>query len=478
MNAQLDLKLLGWLVVGVGGMQLPPMLLAWLSGGEAYPFAASAAIALIAGLSVALSSPETDDRSLRARDGFLVVGLGWILASLFGALPYWMSGRLELVDAVFESVAGFTTTGSTVLFPIEGTPRPLLLWRSITQWLGGMGILIFAIAVLPLLGIGGMQLFRAEVTGPTADKLRPRIAETARGLLSIYLGATVVETLALALAGMGPFEAVCHGLTSAATGGFSTRDASIRSFDSPTIEWLITAFRLFGGINYALHYRLFLGDLGRVVGDTELRYFLATTLVATLVVTFLLASAGETSSPLRDAAFSVVSLVTTTGYATADFETWPPLAMILLLQLMILGGMAGSTSGGVKDLRVILGFRVLRNTIARSLHPRSVISVKYAGEPVPVDVLAGIWSFLTAYFAIAAVATAVVAFAGYDLVTAVSAALTAVGNVGPALGEVGPTDNFGHFPGYVKLTLCFCMLAGRLELFTILVLLLPGFWRR
>jgi trk system potassium uptake protein TrkH len=477
LNPQLDLKILGWLLAGIGAIQLVPMLTALAYGESAIPFAASATVALIFGLSVALVANPTQP-NLRLRDSFLVVSLAWILASLFGALPYLLADVLGPVDALFEAVAGFTTTGSTVITRVEEAPRGLLLWRAVTQWLGGMGIIVFAVAILPLLQIGGMQLFKAEIPGPAVDKLRPRVAETAQRLLLIYVAFTAACFLALTLAAPTAYQALCHALTTLSTGGFSTLDGSVGGFRSPTVEWIIILFMLLGGINFALHYRLISGQLRRVLRDTELRYFLAVVAVATLAVTWLLTrtdAVGE--GALRTAMFQVVSIVTTTGYGTADFETWPNLAAVILLQLMILGGMAGSTSGGVKDLRVILGVRVLRNTVARLIHPRAVLPVKYSNKPVPADVLAGVWSFFTLYLGVAAAATAVMAGAGYDLVTSASAALTAIGNVGPGLGEVGPTDTFAHLPAYAKLTLAFCMLAGRLELFTLLVLFQPRLWR-
>jgi trk system potassium uptake protein TrkH len=467
-NLQLDLKILGWLLVGLGGIQTAPLFAALLLGEPGPPFVASALVAVIFGLSIALVAQPTD-RSLRLRDGFLVVSFSWLIASAFGALPYLLTNALGPVDALFESVAGFTTTGSSVLEGIEQAPRSLLLWRAMTQWLGGMGIIVFAIAIVPMLGIGGMQLFQAEMPGPTVDKLRPRIVTTARRLLLVYVGFTGAAALAYLLAGMSLYEAICHALTTLSTGGFSTRQQSIGGFGSPAIEWIAIFFMLLGGINFALHYRVLTGQVWRLLEDRELAYFVAVVSVAGFAIVWLLEGIGLQGEPaLRTALFQVVSVVTTTGFGTSDFERWPVLAAVSLLQLMILGGMAG----------LLLGASVLRNTLARMLHPRMVLGVKYAGRPVPLDVLTGIWSFITAYFGLAALATAVVATAGYDLVTCTSAALTAIGNVGPGLGAVGPSDSFAHFPPYVKLTLALCMIAGRLELFTLLVLFQPGFWRR
>jgi trk system potassium uptake protein TrkH len=415
---------------------------------------------------------------MRTRDGFLVVSAAWALASLFGALPYVLAGVLGPVDAFFESVAGFTTTGSTVMTHIEGAPRALLLWRSLTQWLGGMGIIVVTIAVLPLLGIGGMQLFRAEMPGPVKDKLTPRIAVTARRLWFIYVGLTASAFAALILAGMGPFDALCHALTTLSTGGFSTRDASVGAFGLPWVEWVVIAFMLAAGTNFALHYRVFAGRGAAVIRDAELRFYLLVVGGATALMAWLLRDQGAGADTLRTALFQVASLVTTTGFTTADYELWPALGQFLVLPMLVLGGMAGSTSGGLKSLRLLLGLRTLRTFFLRLVRPLTVLPVRYAGRPVGDDLVSAVAVFFIAYFALAGLAATVVAAAGYDPLTAMSAALTALGNVGPGLGAVGPVEHFAHFPALVKLVLCFCMIAGRLEIFTLLVLFDPHFWRR
>jgi trk system potassium uptake protein TrkH len=477
LNVQLDLKILGWLLVGVGAVQIAPLVAALASREPALPFVASALAAIVFGLSIGLAAKPAEP-SMRLRDGFLVVAFSWILASTLGALPYLLTGTLEPVDALFESIAGFTTTGSTVMRDIEAAPRGLLLWRSLTQWLGGMGIIVFAIAIVPMLGIGGMQLFKAEMPGVGLDKLRPRIVETARRLLFIYLAFTGIAFLVYALLGMSLFEALCHALTTFSTGGFSTRNASFAAFASPALEWAAIFFMLLAGINFTLHYRLLSGQVRTVAAHSELRYFLGLVFGASLLVAWFVAGSDWPDlTTLRSALFQVVSITTTTGYGSADYETWPVVTSLILLALMTMGGMAGSTAGGVKGLRVLLLARGLRNSLARMLHPHLVRPVKFAGEPIPVDVLTGIGSFVTAYFAVALLAAAIVAAAGYDLETAISAALTSLSNVGPGFGAVGPTDHFAHLPSSVKLTLSACMIAGRLELFTVLVLFQRSFWR-
>lgn len=482
MNLLLAAQLLGWLLVLVGFFQLLPIGVALLFGESPAAYLWSGGGCVAVGLTIALRIKPRSVR-VRPRDGFVIVSAAWIVASMAGALPYLLSGSLGVVDAFFESAAGFTTTGSTVIANIEDLPKSLLLWRSLTQWLGGMGIVLFTVALMPLLGIGGMQLFKAEMPGPVAEKVTPRVAQTARQLWAIYVGLTAAEWLALKLAGMTAYDALCHSLTTLSTGGFSTRNESIASFDSPLIEWIVIVFMLLAGINFVLHYRALQGRFREALSDVELRGFMGIVLASVVLVMFALLASdsgqGGVSDTLRKAVFQVTSLMTTTGYATADFENWPGLAQLVLLQLMVLGAMAGSTSGGVKSLRLLLSFRAVRATFAVSGHRNAVRPpVRYGDKPVPDEVLAGVWTFFAAYFLLIAFCSLAVAAAGYDLLTAISAGVTSVGNVGPGFGAIGPSDNFGHMPAAIKLLLSTCMIAGRLELFTLLALLSPGFWRR
>jgi len=450
-------------------------------GEPLMPFLAAGAIALALGLPAALGVTPENVR-IRPRDGFFIVTGAWLLASLFGALPYLATGVLGPVDSLFESVSGFTTTGATVLTDIERAPRSLLLWRSMTQWLGGMGIVVFTIALMPILGIGGMQLFKAEVPGPVTEKIRPRVAETARRLWFIYVGLTAMEGLALWVAGLTGFDALCHALTTLSTGGFSTRNASIGSFDSAAVEWIVVVFMLLAGLNFVLHYKLLSGQGRSVIRDRELRYFLTLAALATGAIAFsLLGTKTPEGEPLlfRQILFTVISLGTGTGYATADFEVWPTFAHVILLILMMLGAMAGSTSGGIKSLRIVLVIDAVRNNLKTAGHRNAVRSpVQHAGKPVPDDVLTAVWVFLAVYLALIGLMTLIIAAYGYDLETALSGGISSVGNVGPGLGEIGAFDHFSHFPAPVKVCLAFCMIAGRLELFTVLVLLSPAFWRR
>ncbi len=478
MNFKLSFSLLGWLLVLDGLFMVVPLAAALFFREPILPYVATMLLVLACGATM-VRFLKPDSRRITSRDGFLVVGGAWILVSVTAALPYLIAGVLGPADAVFEAVSGFSTTGSTVIADVTVIPRALLLWRAMTQWLGGMGIILFTIAILPLLGIGGMQLFKAEVPGPVADKVQPRLANTARSLWGIYVGFTALEWLLLKLAGMSGYEALCHAFTTLATGGFSTRNTSVGEFGSPLIEWIVIFFMLLAGINFVLHYRVLAGRGRSVFKDAELRYFLGVVAGGTALFTFAVHEPGaKFADTVRTAAFQTVSLLTTTGYATTDFELWPQFALMAIIVLLVLGGMSGSTGGGIKSLRTLLAMRSLRVTLQRLIHPRAVRPVKYGGVVVEESVLSGIWAFLTAYMILAVAGAFVVAAHGYDVLTSLTSSLTAIGNVGPGLGEVGAYDNFAHFPATVKLVLAALMLFGRLEIFTLLAMLTRGFWRR
>jgi trk system potassium uptake protein TrkH len=478
MNTKFDSLLIGWLLLLTSAFQAVPLTAAIVFSEPIDPFLGSATLVAMIGGAVVFMN-QTRNTKLRPRDGFVVVGGAWIAVSLVGSIPYLLTGSLGLVDAVFESVSGFTTTGSTVIADTGVLPRSVLLWRAMSQWLGGMGIILFTIAILPLLGIGGMQLFKAEVPGPVADKVRPRLTATARSLWGIYVGLTGFEWLLLKLAGLSGYEALCHAFTTLATGGFSTRNTSVGEFASPAVEWIVIFFMLMAGINFVIHYKVLVGRGRTVLKDSELRYFLGVVLVGVLLFSVLIHESGaRVVDTVRIAAFQTVSLLTTTGYVTADFELWPNLALLAVLVLLVLGGMSGSTGGGIKSLRTLLALKSLRAAVHRLIHPHAIRPVKYGGEVVSDTVLSGIWAFLTAYLLLALFGAAVVAAHGYDVLTSLTASLTAIGNVGPGLGEVGAYDNFAHCPGLVKLALAMLMLFGRLEIFTLLALVSREFWRR
>jgi trk system potassium uptake protein TrkH len=478
MNPRLDARIVGLLAALMGAFMLLPLGLSLGLGEPWLPFAIAVAIA--AALAAAgVMAGRGASRLLRPRDGFLVVTGGWVVASLISGVPYVASGAMGVADAWFEAVSGITTTGSTILADIEILPTSLLVWRAMTQWLGGMGIILFTIAVLPLLGVGGMQLFRAEVPGPAVDKMAPRLAVTARLLWYIYVGLTALELGLLWAGGMPFFEALQHAFTTMATGGFSPKNASIAAYDSPFIRWVIIVFMFLAGTNFVLHFRALQGRFREVRDDEEFRWYIALIVVFAVPFAVLLAVSGEdVYTAIEDAAFTTVALMTTTGYATANYEAWPQLLVGPIILLLVLGGMAGSTGGGIKTLRSLLSARSLKASFSRMLQPHVLRPVTYKGRAVPADVSEAVWGFLAAYVLLAVLGMLVVNSTGADLVTSWSSALTAIGNVGPGLGDVGPTDNFAGMPVRVKLVLPFLMLCGRLEIYTVLVVLLPGFWRR
>jgi trk system potassium uptake protein TrkH len=476
---------LGVVSTAVGLMQLIPLGLSLLfrEGEAARAFACSVALALPIGLGMSLSLRQ-HAQALRIREGFLTVATAWAFASVLGQLPFSLSGTLNVVDALFETVSGFTTTGASVLGGpdrprIEDLPQSLLLWRSLTQWLGGMGIIVLSLAILPLLGVGGMQLYKAEVPGPTPDKLTPRVRDTAARLWGIYILLTLAQTVLLALhPAVSLLEALHHAFTTMATGGFSTRSASIAAFQSPYVEYVTTLFMILAGMNFALHYRLFLGRFRVALSDRELWAYLGIILGSSALICWtLLDRAPSIEAAWREALFQVVSILTTTGYSTADYELWPPLAMAVLFTLFLIGGMAGSTGGGPKVVRLLILIQNANREIRRLVHPRAILPVRLGGRPVADEVLEHVLSFFTLYMGLCALSILILAATGLDLLTAIGATITCIGNVGPGFGTVGPTESFAHLSNAAKLWLSALMLIGRLEIFTVLVLFSRTFWR-
>ena len=383
-------------------------------------------------------------------------------------------------DAFFESVSGFTTTGASVLTNIQMVPPGFLFWRSLTHWLGGMGIIVLSIAILPLLGVGGMQLYKAEVPGPVPDKLKPRIRDTAMVLWKVYVLFSAAETVLLMLGGMDLFQALCHTFGTMATGGFSTRQASIGSYHSPYIDTVVILFMLFAGINFSLHYQFLKGDLRAFWRNPEFRFFIGAVVIFVLAVSSnVYHTVYETfSEAIRFGAFQVISIITTTGYTTADFEKWPSLSQTILLFCMFLGASAGSTGGGMKCLRIMLLLKHSYKQLFSLIHPRAVTQVKLGGRPISDEVLHSIWGYFVLYLGVFIVSSFLLAAMGVDVATSFAAVAATIGNIGPGLGLVGPTDNYAHIPMLGKWLLIFCMLLGRLEIYTILILFVPEFWRK
>jgi trk system potassium uptake protein TrkH len=415
------------------------------------------------------------------REGFLIVTSTWCLAAALGALPYLFTGiTTSVTDAFFEAMSGFTTTGASVFTGLDQMARPILLWRSLSQWLGGGGMIVLSIAILPLLGVGGMQLFKAESSGPVADKLRPRVKDTAARLWGIYALFTLCETVALILLGVSPFDALCHSFATMATGGFSTHDTSVAYYDSAAVDGVVTVFMLVGGINFMIYFRVATEGWQRLLQESELKFFallLATACLIT-VITLRLTVYPHWGEAVRFGVFQVASIISTTGFATADFEPWPYLIQAILITMMFTGAMAGSTSGAMKNVRVLLLFKQGFQQLRLLVHPHAVTRVRLSGQAVAPEIIHAIWGFFFLYLVVFAVATLCLAGEGLDLVTASTAVITAMGNVGPGLGEVGPMENFAGLPAAAKWILSVCMLLGRLEIYTVLVLFLPEYWRR
>lgn len=520
--------LVGVLMMILAGAMVPSLLIAWYDHGPDLPGLLSAVQWTAVGGAMAFLGTRklVQRKALSHRAGFLIVGTGWLVSGVVGALPFFLYAHMSpegicdqialapgsvlpiggefcsFTDAAFESISGFTTTGSSILTDglwdgpgtmmageRVGLPRGVLLWRSMTHFLGGMGIVVLGVAILPLLGVGGMELFKAEVPGPTTDKLAPRVGETAKLLWKVYLFFSGVMFCIMMLGGVDAFSAVNHTMATMATGGFSLYSGSAASFNSPFIEWVLIFFMYVAGINFNLHFIGLRGQYFAPLKDTEWRVYTFICVAFTLVIAGAL-TAGASDAPeghafgfltnVRIAAFQVVSTITTTGFASADFEAWTfaPMALGFLMLLFFCGGMAGSTGGGVKVVRHILMVKQWLTEIFMLVHPRGVRPVRLAGRPVPAQVMRGVFGFISAYVALLAIGTLCFNIDGQDVATAFTASASALGNVGPGLGEIGPYDNWSVLGDVAKWIAALLMILGRLEIFTILVLLSPQFWRR
>jgi trk system potassium uptake protein TrkH len=461
---------------------LVPLALALYEGDDSIrSFGVSAAsTALTGGLLVALFRRYS--RELSRREGILLVVCTWLCTCLFGSLPFHLSPHFHgFTNAFFESVSGFTTTGATILERVEVLSRPLQFWRCFSHWLGGMGIVLLGIAILPLLGHGGMALYRAEFSGARSEKLKPRIAETAVSLWKIYLAFTLVEYLALRWAGMNGFEALCNTFSTVATGGFSTRTASIAGFQSPAIELIVIVFMLISGISFVQHYRLWIEwRPRRFFTDVETRgYLLLFTAAAAIICVVLVWQSGYAPlDALRSASFKAASILTGTGLVTDDYEAWPHLPQLILLALMFVGGCTGSTTGGMKVFRILLLPRVVAREFKRMVERRGVFAVRLGGRVIPEETIQSLLNLVYLSFVINFVSCILLAAAGVDVFTSIAAVAASMFNVGPGLAGVGPTDNYAHLPALAKWVLSGCMIAGRLEFYTVLVILTPAFWRK
>jgi trk system potassium uptake protein TrkH len=475
-------RILGILLMLFSLTMLPPMLVAWLYGdGAMAPFALAFILTLMTGLAAWLPVSRSR-RELRLRDGFLVVVLFWTVLGLFGALPFVLYEDLGIsyTDATFESVSGLTTTGATVITGLDELPHSILYYRQQLQWLGGMGIIVLAVAILPMLGIGGMQLFRAETPGPMKEsKLTPRITETAKALWYIYLGLTVVCALAYRLAGMDTFDAISHGFSTVAIGGFSTHDLSMGYFDNPLIESVAMVFMLLAGMNFAMHFMAWRAlSIRPYLHDAEVRMYVSVLAIIAVITSgyLFLNHSFSFSESIRHGLFQTISIGTTTGFATTGHTAWPGLLPVLLLFASFIGGCAGSTGGGMKVIRFLLLLKQGAREIMRLVHPNAQIPVKIGKKAMPDRVINSVWGFFSAYVASFSIMLLILMGTGLDQVTAFSAVAACMNNLGPGLGDVAL--NYANINDTAKWVLCFAMLLGRLEIFTLLVLLTPAFWRR
>ncbi len=480
MNHVFVLKVLGYLNLILSVALFIPWLVA-LGYGESHSakvFLFSLAFTFFTGFLLAGLKPKST--RFRFRESAMVVTLGWVFFSVFGALPYVLESGMGWADGVFETMSGLTTTGASVMTDIEAMSRSILFWRALTHWIGGMGIIVLSLAILPLLGASGASLFKAEVPGPTTDKLMPKLQETAKLLWYVYVGITALQIVLLKLAGMDWFDSVCHTFATVATGGFSTRNASLAAFDTPLIQWIHIVFMFIAGANFTLHFRLLSGQPSIYFKDREFRFYFIIFAFASLSIAldlFLRQGLGVEKS-LRDASFQVVSILTTTGFVSADYSQWSSLAQGILLLLMFIGGCGGSTGGGVKVIRVMILLRVGWGELRKVLHPNAVFHLKIAKTPVKEEIQAKVLAFFVLYFLTAFFGGMLLTVTGIDIGSALSASLSCLGNIGPGFGLVGPVENFSGLSDAAKWILSFLMMAGRLELFTVFVLFTREYWSR
>ena len=480
MNYRMVVFVLGRIFLVEAAMMLLPMVCSAIYG-EWYmlpTFLLPAVILLLLGLAASLRTPK--NTTIYARDGLAIVALVWVLMSAFGALPFVISGEIPaFADAFFEMVSGFTTTGSTILNDVEALSHGALFWRSFSHWVGGMGVLVFAMAVLPMTDGRAMHLMRAEVPGPTCGKLSSKLSDSAKILYGIYFAMTALEVVLLCAGGMSLYESLIHAFGTAGTGGFSNRGLSIGVYQNPYFEWVIGIFMLLFGINFNLYYFILMRHFREAFGSEELRAYLGIVLFSTVTIAAnILSTVGSVGEAVRTAFFQVSSIITTTGYATTDFNLWPTYSRILLLLLMFVGGCAGSTAGGLKMSRIIIFFKAARQDLNKMLHTHAVTTIRFEGKPLDEKTLQGVHNYFNVYMLLIMLSTVLVSLDGFDLTTTFTAVITCMNNVGPGMEMVGPMANFSQFSDPVKYLLSFDMLAGRLELYPMLALFAPRLWRR
>jgi len=493
LNYKIILHIMGLLLLCNGGFMILATLVSWFyKDGVTVQIAGASITTMFIGVLLMFFTRE-HRKEMKQREGYIIVTFGWIFMAFSGMLPYLFTESIPTItNAFFETMSGYTTTGATILNDIEVIPEGILLWRSLTHWIGGMGIIVLAVAILPLLGIGGMQLFAAEAPGPSADKLKPRITDTAKRLWFIYVGYTVAEMILLKVAGMGMFDAANHALSTLSTGGFSTKNASVAYWNhKPIIQYIIILFMFLAGMNFVMSYFAFKGRVQRILKDEEFKWYVIFITSFTIIAAFLiyfyadvgLSSIehpmvwGEAESAFRHALFQVLSVITTTGFVSADFSIWTPFLTIFFFGLFFLGGSAGSTSGGVKVVRHIIMIRNGITEFKRTLHPNAILPVRYNGKSIRGEIVFNILGFFILYMLAFIIGAIGLASLGLDFSTAIGGAASSLGNIGPAFGALSPVNNFDVLPSAGKWWCAFLMLIGRLELFTVLIILTPFFWR-
>lgn len=473
-------QVIGVLLIIIGILMFTGLPFSWIyESGDGLALFASGLLCVGIGLPLWYFKIE-GNASVHKREGYLIVATGWLTMVSFGALPYIFSGTIPVwYDAIFESASGMTTTGASILTDIEAMPEGILYWRSLTQWIGGMGIIVLTVAIFPLLGIGGIELFGAEAPGPTSDKIHPRIRETAKRLWLVYVGLTVTLAILLALEGMTVYDAINHALTTMATGGFSTKNDSMMHFDQPIIQYTITLFMFLAGTNFTIIYFGLRGKFKKVWISDEFKAYLSLVVFFTLFVSLIVFYRMDIpfEEAFRSSLFMIVSVITTTGFVSADYTLWGYTLTMIFFILMFLGASAGSTSGGIKIIRHLVFFKNSYLEFKRLIHPRAIVPLKLNNQVVAPRIIMHIIIFLLLYLLLFVVGSIIVSAMGLDFMTAVGAVATSLGNVGPGIGEVGPVDNFASLPWQAKLFLSFLMILGRLEIFTFLVLFTPFFWK-
>ncbi len=480
MNKLLVFRLAGFiLLLEAAAMCLPLAVSLVYQQYDYLAFLMSIGITGSVGAILWLLTRKSEKHNIYAREGFMVVGLSWVLISAFGALPYYLSGAIPTyVDSLFECISGFSTTGATILREIETMPKGLLFWRSFTQWIGGMGVLILFMALLPTIGMRGQNLMKAESPGPSPGKLVPRLAGTAKRLYAIYTGMTAVMVVALLLAGQPFFDALCNAFATAGTGGFAITNTSIGQYQSPAVEYIIAIFMLLFSVNFTMYHLVLTKKWLSITSNTELKYFGAIVFAAVMLIWINIGSTVSYAEGFRHSLFQVASIMSSSGFSTTDYNTWPDFSRFILVALMFVGACGGSTGGGIKVSRIVILFKSLHREIKKIVHPRSVPIIRVDGKALEEQIIANVPLFFVAYIMVIALSTLLITWDNLGFTTSLTAVIACVGNTGPGLDLVGPMGNYAMFSPFSKIVLSVCMLIGRLEVFPILVLLVPTAWRR